>query len=190
MKISIEPHYDVLIVKLDGSLDTRSAGVVSDALVEQIRIGWRKLVVDVAGLTTVTRGGVRALVVAATMLREQLGQMLICHADAGTEAFLKRVSFQHLLHFDEGRDTAVARLGYKRREDAPTAATRRETLGLARATALAAGAPAGGYRGALRAAKEADGRDRIPAILRTDYDRFRKRPRRALSIAAAAPIDR
>lgn len=120
MKISVETSYDVLIVNVSGILDSGAVGPLGDTFAEYVREGWRKIVVDLAHLRSVTRAGVRGLVVATKLLHSLRGEVRICHADAQTEAFLKAVSYHHLLRFDPNRQAVFTALSVAGQRTTPS----------------------------------------------------------------------
>lgn len=109
MKTHIEKLGDVGIVSVDGYVGPGAAGDLCDLLVEQVRAGQSKLLVELADSCVISRGGVRALVVAAYLMRGGRRPFRIATGDR-LEAYLRRVSFNHLLDIDPDRRTALARL--------------------------------------------------------------------------------
>lgn len=65
------------VVVLSGDADAQSAGELREVLVSQMWRGGRRLVVDVSRLRHVGAEAVRVLVVAAKMLRERCGELVL-----------------------------------------------------------------------------------------------------------------
>lgn len=121
MKVSMETLGDISVVRIMGRLDARSTGELSDLLVATVRTGRRKILVELADGAELSRSSVRGLVVAASLARAARSHFRI---SAGTDlaAFLRRVSFNHLLVIDPDRSTALAHLsGPANRNDTPSA---------------------------------------------------------------------
>ena len=83
-----------------------------DTLVDAVRRGG-VLVVDLSGVETMTRSGVRGLVVAAKLSEQACGKMRICGADPSVRALLNSLGFAHLLKVDGTVGEAIAALGGK-----------------------------------------------------------------------------
>ncbi|SDZ36201.1 anti-anti-sigma factor [Jannaschia faecimaris] len=108
MNISIQTLGDVVVVTIEGIVDSRAAGPLYDALVAQVRAGTRNIVVELSGSVVLKRAGIRGLIVAAKLLQGRRGQMRICAAQPQIEAFLKSASFGHLLTFDRDRAASIS----------------------------------------------------------------------------------
>lgn len=91
---------DFLIVEVDGIVDSNATGPLCDTLVEAVGDGWKKLIVNLAGVPYATHAGVRGLIVAARLLRTGRGEMRVCGANAATGKMLRGLGFHHLLKCD------------------------------------------------------------------------------------------
>lgn len=98
----------IVVVTIDGVVDSMAAGPLYDALVAQVKTGTRKIVVEFTDTVVLNRAGIRGLIVAAKLLKGRRGQMRICGAQPKHEQFLKSVSLQHLLTFDRDRAASIA----------------------------------------------------------------------------------
>ena len=101
MNITFEDLESALLVRVAGRLDSHSTGPLCDALVA--RIGRRRglnLVIDLAGVSTLTRAGLRGLVVAAKLTRGAGGRTRISGADTPKEALLRGLGLAHLFDLD------------------------------------------------------------------------------------------
>ncbi|WP_172296834.1 STAS domain-containing protein [Pseudoruegeria sp. HB172150] len=108
MELSFDIIGEFLIFEVSGTVDRTAAGTLYDALVEQVQCGRDRLIVDLSRVTTLTRAGVRGLVVASKLLHSADGQMRICGADKSAEALLRSLSFNHLLKCDPTREASMA----------------------------------------------------------------------------------
>lgn len=91
---------EFLIVEIDGVIDSNATGPLCDALVEAVGDGWKKLIVNLAGVPHATHAGVRGLIVAAKLLRNGRGELRVCGANAATGKMLRDLGFHHLLKCD------------------------------------------------------------------------------------------
>jgi len=110
MERSITCLDDIAVLAVSGDVDSRAAGHLYDVLVERIRAGWTKLVVDVADVTRMTHAGIDGLVIAARLLQNAGGEMRICGANPVVRDFLSGLGFHHQLHLDASRELSVWRL--------------------------------------------------------------------------------
>ena len=100
----------VLVVGPHGTLDSRSTGPLCDALVAAIREGWRHVAVDLSALDTLTRAGIRGLIVGAKLMQAAGGELRLCGG------VLRAEPAQHRLLDQREEHAPVCR---KRRLDVP-----------------------------------------------------------------------
>jgi anti-anti-sigma factor len=98
------------IASVSGVVDLYAAGVLYDALMGCIRKGDEMLIVDLSGVSRMTRAGTRGLVVAAKLLESGGGQMRICGAKPAVDAVMSGLGFHHLLHMDATVAASMAAL--------------------------------------------------------------------------------
>lgn len=98
MEISIENAGPFTSVRLYGSLDSRGAGSIYDAIIGLGSSGPGKVIVNMAAVTQATRAGSSALIVAAKMLRAKTGEKLLIY-DASPEvaALVEGSGHDHLI---------------------------------------------------------------------------------------------
>jgi anti-anti-sigma factor len=106
IQIGITKIDDILLAELTGTLDCMAAGAVYDALVQPIDENTCRLIVDMSGVTRLTRAGVRGLVVAAKLCTTAGGKMRICSADAPATRLLNNLGFRHLLRLEPNVEAA------------------------------------------------------------------------------------
>ncbi|QEW27097.1 anti-anti-sigma factor [Roseovarius indicus] len=111
MHISITTLDDILVAELSGALTCMAAGPVYDALVRHVDETACRLIVDMSGVTRLTRAGVRGLVVAAKLCVTHGGKMRICGADASATLLLTSLGFRHILKLEPSVEAAVMALG-------------------------------------------------------------------------------
>ena len=91
---------NVTFIAITGVVDASGAGRVYDCLVEAACICREHLIVDVRGITKLTRAGMRGFVVAARLMQERKGRMRIVGASGSTAAILRGLSLNSLIKFD------------------------------------------------------------------------------------------
>lgn len=110
MKTATRTIGDVLVVKITGAVDSKSAGALYDALVD-CAAGRTKMIVDIAGVTLLTHAGVRGLIVAARLMKSAKGELRICGAAAPIAAIIQGLGFNFLLKCDADLKSAIAAIG-------------------------------------------------------------------------------
>lgn len=108
--ISFTTLDEILLAELGGTLDSRAAGPVYDALVQRINESACRLIIDMSGVTRLTRAGVRGLVVAAKLCVTAGGKMRICGADPAASHLLDSLGFHHILRLEPSVETAMIAL--------------------------------------------------------------------------------
>jgi|GEM_PF-1583669 anti-anti-sigma factor len=98
---------EVVLVKVEGVVDSLSSGRLYDILVRAVRTGMSKLIIDVSAVPDMTRAGVRGMVVAAQMLRRTGGKVLFCGASPATRRLLETLGHDQLFAFDDPLPAAL-----------------------------------------------------------------------------------
>lgn len=80
MRMSEEINGDVVVLTVAGRLDSNTSGEFEDTLLERIRGGARKLVLDFGALEYISSAGLRVLLKATREVKAQGGKMVICQA--------------------------------------------------------------------------------------------------------------
>lgn len=104
---------EVALVRVSGTIDSRSAGPLYDDLVSAMAAGASKLVVDLSGICEIKRAGVRGLVVAGYSLSRRGGAMRICGASRETRAMIEGLGYGNLFRFDDSLATSLKALSVK-----------------------------------------------------------------------------
>jgi anti-anti-sigma factor len=110
----------ITIVRVSGAVDSHASGQLFDSLVQCVVEGRTGLIVDVSQVNLVTRAGLRALLVAAKMMKSGSGEMRICCARGSVLDFLRNCGFDHLIKVD---CTAEASMAVLSAGEAPTMTT-------------------------------------------------------------------
>ena len=97
----------VTVVDMSGELTSATLGTSNDQLVRLIADGRHRIVINLEGLTTVTRAGARTLLTAARFLIRMRGRMVLCNASDEVEATLRDTGFANLLWFRASEEDAV-----------------------------------------------------------------------------------
>lgn len=98
MKITMERKGSVLIVKLDGALDTQAATELKNTLLPSLD-GIKTLYLDMAKLGHLSIDGLRAIFAAQEVMNRQ-GCMILCHAAPNVMAVFEMTGMKEFLIFE------------------------------------------------------------------------------------------
>lgn len=97
MKISTRQAYDVLVVDMEGRLDSRTAGYGYDEMVRIVNDN-KQVLVNLEKLEFVTSAGLRVFLIAAKLLQSSRGQLKLCNANDPVKQVLETCGFNSLVH--------------------------------------------------------------------------------------------
>jgi anti-anti-sigma factor len=106
MKIDTRTAGDVLVVDMDGRLDTQTSGYASDELVRIAQSGNGKVILNLEKLEYVSSAGLRVILRAAKLLQASDGEMKICHANGLVREVLETSGFNNLLRIYNSEEDA------------------------------------------------------------------------------------
>lgn len=98
MKISTRQSYDVLVVDMDGRLDSSTSGYGYDEMVRIAKGDSKHVLVNLEKLEFITSAGLRVLLIAAKLLQSSGGQLKLCNANDLVKDVLETSGFNSLLH--------------------------------------------------------------------------------------------
>ncbi len=104
MRIKTREAYDVLVVDVEGKLDTTTSGQAYDEMVRISQGGQKKILVNLKDLEYVSSAGLRVLLTASKLLQTSGGQLKFCEPRESVEQALSISGFNSLLsvHATEG----------------------------------------------------------------------------------------
>ena len=111
MQIGTRDVYDILVVDMDGRLDTSTSGDAHDEMVRIAQSGTKKIVLNLDKLEYVSSAGLRVILTAAKLLQTATGEMKICHANGVVNEVLETSGFNHLINIYANEKDAVAAFG-------------------------------------------------------------------------------
>ena len=111
MEIILGRQNHTVIVAVTGSVDSLTSGALSDSLTEQIEGGASQLVIDMTGVDYISSAGLRSLLGAMKLARQQGGDFRL----AGVREFVLKVlelsGFTGIMKLYDDVDQAVASFG-------------------------------------------------------------------------------
>ena len=109
MDIAIEPRTDgTAIVSLNGRLDFVTAGAVRQSIVESIKVGHHRLVIDLASVPFIDSSGLGALIGGLKAARAAGGDLRIARAPEQTKVVLSLTTLDRVFTTYDSLDDAMA----------------------------------------------------------------------------------
>jgi anti-anti-sigma factor len=107
MQISTRDSYGVMIVDMDGILDTSNSGEVGDELVRLVQDGNKKMLLNLEKLHYVSSAGLRAMLLASKLLQNTKGEMRLCNPNKEVREVLELSGFNSLLRLHDTEADAI-----------------------------------------------------------------------------------
>jgi anti-sigma B factor antagonist len=98
MEISTRQAYDVLVVDMNGRLDSRTAGYGYDEMVRIVKSNNKQILVNLDKLEFITSAGLRVLLTAAKLVQSSGGQFKLCNANDSVRQVLETCGFHSLVN--------------------------------------------------------------------------------------------
>lgn len=97
MQINTRESYEVLVVDIEGRLDTNTSAYGYDEMVRIAKGGNKKMVVNLKGLEYVSSAGLRVLLLVAKLVQASGGQVKFCQPGDLVKQALELSGFNSLL---------------------------------------------------------------------------------------------
>lgn len=111
MQIRIDPHDDVSVVIIEGSIDSLTADAVLDALDAHVAAGHTRLVADLAACDYTSSAGLRALLSTVKATRSRGGDLRLAAATPNVFKVLDLSGFTTILKLFDSVEAARASFG-------------------------------------------------------------------------------
>ncbi len=108
MHITTRSVDDVLVVDLEGSLNSHTCGPVSTELTRIAQGGSKKVLLNLEHLEFLTSSGLRAFLLGAKLLQTAGGTMKICRPNSVVDEVMRISGFNSLLNVYETEEEALA----------------------------------------------------------------------------------
>ncbi|MEO0914061.1 MAG: STAS domain-containing protein [Pseudomonadota bacterium] len=99
------------MVRPRGSIDSKTAGDLFNALIRPIEGGFLRLVLDLGNTTRISRAGSGAIVVATKVLQQRGGEFRLCSMSPDVSACVSGLPLAHLRKQDGTLAKALAGFG-------------------------------------------------------------------------------
>jgi anti-anti-sigma factor len=107
MQINTRESYEVLVVDIEGRLDTSTSGYGYDEMVRIAKGGNKKILVNLKELEYVSSAGLRVLLTAAKLVQALGGQIKFCQPNDLVKQVLEISGFNSLLSVYGGEGEAI-----------------------------------------------------------------------------------
>lgn len=108
MDINIQPHDDIDVVAITGSVDGLTADTLLATLQRHVEDGGNRLVVDLSGVDYTSSAGLRALLATVKETRRRGGDLRLADINPNVRKVLELSGFATILKIYTGVDEAVA----------------------------------------------------------------------------------
>lgn len=109
MEITTEQVAGITVVYLRGEIKSSTSGEVMDSLVDLVKGGATKLLLNMKDVGFISSAGLRSILVASKLLKNSGGQMRLCNANETVAKVLETSGFTSLvnMHSDESKAMAA-----------------------------------------------------------------------------------
>ena len=108
MEVTKRNEGDVLVIELNGKLDTSTSGVTQDELVQLVKDGQTKIVLNLKNLDYVSSAGLRVILIMSKLLQSHQGELRLCMANEFVGGVLEKSGFNSLLQILDTEENAIA----------------------------------------------------------------------------------
>ena len=108
MQLATRKVYDVLVVDLNGRLDSRSVGDVGDQVVQLVQAAQMRILLNLANVAYISSAGLRVILRAAKLAQENRGELKICSASGAVQEVLETAGFDSLIKLYSSEQAAVS----------------------------------------------------------------------------------
>ena len=108
MEIRTNEVAGITFVYLKGEIKSTTSGEVMDSLVNLVKGGADKLLLNIKGVDFISSAGLRSILVAAKLLKNSNGQMKICGANESVKKVLETSGFTSLVSLYPNENEALA----------------------------------------------------------------------------------
>ena len=106
LEVETVDHPDVGILVLKGEVDSRSAGDLEDALLEQLREDHTSLLLDCSGLDFISSAGLRVLVMVGKRLNAERGRLALARMAPSVREVFDVAGMSQLFSIHDDREQA------------------------------------------------------------------------------------
>ena len=111
MDTRIEQRGDATIIVIAGRVDTATAPDLEKAINREIELGHRKILLDFAGVSYISSGGLRVLLATAKKLRTPADRFALCSLGAEVHKVLMLAGFTTIFSIYPSEGEALAGWG-------------------------------------------------------------------------------
>jgi anti-sigma B factor antagonist len=110
MDISEENNGDVTIVQIKGRIDSSSAAIFGETLINLVKTGRGRLIVDLQHILYISSAGFRALLLAGRTAKAQQGAIALCNASSEVRRLFDLACVTDLFPIYSSREEGMEKL--------------------------------------------------------------------------------
>ena len=107
--IKYETVGEVLVLSLEGKLNSNNAAEVEADILRHIGQGANQLLLDMSALDYISSAGLRVVLVAAKRLKQSAGALVLCSVQSQIREVLEISGFLNILSVADTRENALQR---------------------------------------------------------------------------------
>jgi anti-anti-sigma factor len=108
MEITTNEVAGITVVYICGEIKSTTAGEVMDSLVDLVKGGVTKLLVNVKDVEFISSAGLRSILVASKLLKNTGGELRLCNANETVAKVLETSGFTSLVSMHSDESAAIA----------------------------------------------------------------------------------
>jgi anti-sigma B factor antagonist len=108
MKITNRESYGVIIIDLNGRLETTTSGDTSDEIVRIIKAPNHKIIINLEGVEYISSAGLRVILTASKLLQSSRGELKLCSSNDQVKEVLETSGFNSLLNIYNNEKDAMS----------------------------------------------------------------------------------
>jgi anti-sigma B factor antagonist len=109
LKVSESTEGDIVVISIDGRLDTATSADFDFALEPHTEKDTR-LLVDLSDIQYVSSAGLRVFLMLAKKLQKSGGKLVLCNMSTGVREVFDIAGFSKILHIEEDREAGLKAL--------------------------------------------------------------------------------
>jgi stage II sporulation protein AA (anti-sigma F factor antagonist) len=110
MRLTEEPHDQMVVLCIDGRVDSLTSSELETALLAMIARGARSIVLDFARVDYISSAGLRVLLIGAKKMRECQGSISLAALQTGVKDVLAVTGFLNLFRVFRSKESAILEL--------------------------------------------------------------------------------
>ena len=109
MYVTQETVGNVLVVELEGRLDSNSAKHLESVLLKAMDGGAHRILFDFSSLVYISSSGLRVILATAKRVKKQSGRVVLCRLNDNIQQVFEMSGFSRILDIEGSREAALSK---------------------------------------------------------------------------------